>query len=148
MREFPLDTPYTHVVGYVKILAEKIPLVKLCVDQTGVGEAVMEEIRNNVQCSAEGVTLTQPVKADILQGLRMMFEQRKIIIPFGTREPKSAERRLITQITEQQYQLSKTGQIQFSHPVNSHDDMLWSLALAVYATHQGGGSAFIIVPKM
>jgi len=38
------------------------------------------------------------------------------------------------QINEQQYSYSKSGHLQFSHPENSHDDMLWALALAVYAT--------------
>jgi len=147
MREFPLNTPYNHVIGYAKILAEKIPFIRLGVDQTGVGEAVIEELKNNVQCPVEGVILSQPTKTDLMNGLRMFFEQKKIILPFGAREPKSLERRLITQINEQEYQLSKTGQLQFSHPVNSHDDMLWSLALAAYASRQGGGFTFIPIPK-
>lgn len=32
------------------------------------------------------------------------------------------------------YELTKTGQMQFSHPSGTHDDRLWALALAVYAS--------------
>ncbi|TMI47720.1 hypothetical protein E6H22_05715 [Candidatus Bathyarchaeota archaeon] len=38
--------------------------------------------------------------------------------------PMSAER----------FQLSKTGQLQFSHPAGTHDDRLWAFALAIYAS--------------
>src|SRR5206468_10394090 len=38
--------------------------------------------------------------------------------------PMSAER----------FQLSKTGQLQFSHPAGTHDDRLWAFALANYAS--------------
>jgi len=40
---------------------------------------------------------------------------------------------LIAQINVERFELTKTGQIQFSHPEGTHDDELWALALAVYA---------------
>jgi hypothetical protein len=43
---------------------------------------------------------------------------------------------LCQQINEQQYEYSKIGHLRFSHPENSHDDMLWSLALAAYAARK------------
>lgn len=41
---------------------------------------------------------------------------------------------LIAQINVERYELTKGGQILFSHPDGTHDDQLWSLSLAVYAT--------------
>lgn len=147
MREFALGTPYHHVIGYAKALNEAMPLTRFAVDRTGVGEAVVEELKQNVSAPVEGVTLTAPTKTDVLNGLRMLFEKKEIILPFATRDPKSLERRLITQINEQQYQLSKSGQMTFTHPANSHDDMLWALALAAYASRRGGGFTFIPIPR-
>jgi hypothetical protein len=54
------------------------------------------------------------------------MEQEKLAIPY--------HRRLCQQINDQQYAYTKTGKLQFTHPPNTHDDLLWALALAVYAT--------------
>ena len=40
----------------------------------------------------------------------------------------------IAQINVESYGVTKDGQILFSHPDGTHDDELWALALAVYAT--------------
>jgi hypothetical protein len=53
------------------------------------------------------------------------MEQKRLRIPYNLR--------LCQQINEQKYAYTKTGRLQFSHPEGSHDDMLWSLALAVWA---------------
>ena len=41
---------------------------------------------------------------------------------------------LIAEINVEKFNLTKSGQIVFSHPENSHDDRLWTLALAVWAS--------------
>ena len=43
---------------------------------------------------------------------------------------------LMNEMSAERYELSKTGQLQFSHPSGTHDDRLWALALAVYASRQ------------
>jgi len=40
---------------------------------------------------------------------------------------------LINEMSNERVELSKTGQLQFSHPSGTHDDRLWAVALAVYA---------------
>jgi hypothetical protein len=57
--------------------------------------------------------------------LKIAMEQNRLAIPY--------HRQLCQQINEQQYAYSKSGHLQFSHPQNSHDDMLWALALSTYA---------------
>ena len=37
-------------------------------------------------------------------------------------------------MSAERFQLSKTGQLQFSHPAGTHDDRLWAFALAIYAS--------------
>jgi len=57
------------------------------------------------------------------------------------------DRCLLSQINEQQYRFSRSpvkpsekpteaGTLTFHHPKGSHDDQLWALALATYATKQ------------
>jgi hypothetical protein len=39
-------------------------------------------------------------------------------------------------MTAQQCEPTKSGNLKFSHPTGTHDDQLWSLALATYASQQ------------
>lgn len=41
---------------------------------------------------------------------------------------------LTNEMNGERYELTKTRQMQFSHPNETHDDRLWALALAVYAS--------------
>ena len=40
---------------------------------------------------------------------------------------------LISELNVEKFELAKTGHIKFSHPENTHDDVFWAVALAVYA---------------
>jgi hypothetical protein len=67
----------------------------------------------------EGVTLTAPVKEDVLGKLRLAMEQRKLTLP---RENS----RLLVQITSQQCEPTISGALKFTHPTGTHDDQLWA----------------------
>jgi len=126
--QFPLETPYTHVIGQLVRANQKFKFRKVLVDQTGVGEPVLEEIRNQGLSNIEGLKFTVQTKEELLSNLKIAMEQNRLAIPY--------HRQLCTQINEQQYAYSKSGHLQFSHPTNSHDDMLWALALSVYAARE------------
>jgi len=128
MYQFPLETPYTQVIGHLVRAHQKLKFRKVLVDQTGVGEPVLEEIRNQGLGNVEGVKFTIQTKEELLSSLKIAMEQNRLAIPY--------HRQLCTQINEQQYAYSKSGHLQFSHPANSHDDMLWSLALACTAARE------------
>jgi phage FluMu gp28-like protein len=122
--EFPLDTPYTQVIGHLVRANQKFHgFQKIIVDQTGVGEPVLEEMHNQGLTNVEGVKFTVQTKEDLLTSLKIAMEQNRLAIPY--------HRRLCQQLNEQQYIYAKNGHLQFSHPQNSHDDMTWALALAV-----------------
>jgi len=126
IREFPLETPYAQVIGHLVRANERFRFQKVLVDQTGVGEPILEEIRSQGIGCVEGLKFTVETKEELLTGLRILMEQERLAIPY--------HRRLCQQINEQQYDYGKSGHLQFSHPKNSHDDMLWALALAVAAS--------------
>jgi len=69
--------------------------------------------------------------------LQTRMEQKRLILPL--------DRALLSQINEQQYRFGKTkptekpqekGTMTFYHPPGTHDDQLWSLALAMYAAKE------------
>jgi phage FluMu gp28-like protein len=128
MHQFPLETPYSQVIGHLVRAHQKFKFRKVLVDQTGVGEPVLEEIRNQGLSDVEGLKFTVQTKEELLSNLKIAMEQNRLAIPYY--------RQLCTQINEQQYAYSKSGHLQFSHPQNSHDDMLWALALSCMATRE------------
>ena len=128
MVRFPLETPYATVIGYVKVICDKLQRVeKVLVDRTGVGEYITEEMKNvHIKSIVEGVMLTVPSKQEILGYMKHMMETECLGLYL---DPD-----LIAQVNVERFELTKAGQIQFSHPESTHDDELWALALAVYAT--------------
>jgi phage FluMu gp28-like protein len=115
---FPLKTPYATVIGIVKIICDKLQRVeKVLVDRTGVGEYITEEMRNvHIHSTIEGVMLTVPSKQEILGHMKNLMETEHLGLYL--------DQDLISQINVERFEITKTGQIQFSHPDRTHDDEL------------------------
>lgn len=123
--QFPLETQYTQVIGHLVRANQKFQFLSVFVDQTGVGEPLLEEIHSQGLSCVEGVTFTIQTKEELLTGLKIAMEQNRLAIPYHIQ--------LCQQLNEQQYAYGNNGHLQFSHPIRSHDDMLWALALAITA---------------
>jgi len=127
IKQFKLGTDYGGpVMGAIRILCEKLNMVyKICIDQGGA-EYFVEDLTKVVKVDVEGVMLSLPRKQEVLGYMRTVMQGGKLYYPYDVD--------LLTEITVERYELMKSGQIQFSHPDGTHDDRLWALALAVYAT--------------
>jgi len=123
---FPQGTEYVGIINYLKALSERLKTIhRFLVDQTGVGEAVLEQAKKTVP-NIEGVILTAPSKQEILGYLKLMMQERRILFPY--------ELDFLQALNVERFELTKAGQIQFSHPNGTHDDRFWAFALAVFAT--------------
>jgi len=136
LKQFPLGTPYTDIVAYIQRLNQKFDIVRGYVDQSAVGESLVEEI-NQFAPQINGLTFTSKTKQDLMILLQTRMEQKRLILPL--------DRALLAQINEQQYRFGKSkptqrpeekGTMTFYHPPNAHDDQLWALALATYAAKE------------
>jgi len=128
LHELPLGAAYSEVIGHVVRGQGVFRFRKVWVDETGLGEPILEELRDS-RVRAEGLTFTLKTKEELLTALKIAMEQRRLRMPY--------HRQLCDQMNQQQYRYMISGRLQFSHPEGSHDDMLWSLALAVYAATIG-----------
>jgi hypothetical protein len=55
---------------------------------------------------------------------------------------------ICTELNVERYGLRKDGNVGFSHPWGTHDDVFWSIALAVYATADMGPEPFLaVIPR-
>jgi len=125
LHEFPLGTAYTAVINHLVRAQQKFQLQEIVVDQTGIGEPVLDELKAQGFTNVRGLTFTVKIKEELLTTLKLAMEQKRLKLPY--------HRRLCQQVNEQQYEYSRSGHLQFSHPENSHDDMLWALSMATYA---------------
>ncbi|MGA8903679.1 MAG: hypothetical protein WB661_01580 [Candidatus Bathyarchaeia archaeon] len=126
-KRWPLETPYSSVIGSVRVIVDKLHNVQKClVDQTGVGEYIVEDMQKGGIPKVEGVMLSLPSKQEILGHLKQLMQNELFTFPFDID--------LTGELNVEHFELTKTGQVQFSHPDGTHDDILWAVALAVFAT--------------
>ena len=117
---------YTEQIARIGETCKKFRIIGGAADQTGVGEAVLEDLKK-VAPWIIGVTFNQKTKFELASTLRLMMEHRRLLIP--------DHRRLITQLNAVGYLVSRPGNILFQPTTNQHDDHFWALALAVHASH-------------
>jgi phage FluMu gp28-like protein len=124
--QFPLGTEYSTVIQWLlKICKKHDRVVRILIDQTGLGDVIVELARKAGLKQATGEVLTMQKKQEILVFFKEQMQMGNIKISF--------DRELINQLNLEQYEVTETGQTKFNHPTGTHDDQLWSLALAVYA---------------
>ena len=139
LKIFPQGTEYVGIINYLKALSERLKTIhKVLVDQTGVGEAVLEQAEKTVP-NLDGVVLTAPAKQEILGYLKLMMQEKRVLFPY--------ELDFLQELNVERFELSKSGQILFSHPAGTHDDRFWAFALAVYATRAGTSGSMIPVKR-
>jgi len=142
-KRWPLETPYASVMGSIKKITEKLGHVEKClVDQTG-SEYFVEDMKNAGIPNVEGVMLSLPTKQEILGYLKQLMQNRFLTYPYD--DDLGID--LTAELNVERFELTKTGQIMFSHPEGTHDDILWAVALAVYATRAGASGSMIPVKR-
>jgi phage FluMu gp28-like protein len=133
VHRFPLKTEYASVIGYVKSLLDRWHEVRaVYADITGVGNYIVEDMfRSGIQ-NVNGITFTVQSKEEMATIMREKMrngEVKLFYIPATKREDVD----LTAELNIEKYELMKTGHLRFSHPEGGHDDVFWSMALAVYA---------------
>jgi phage FluMu gp28-like protein len=127
MKRFKLGTEYGAVLGHVKLLQRTLQVVRrVYIDQTGVGEFFVEQSRKEGVKDVKGVMLSLPEKENIMVCMKRTMEKGQLRIPYDSE--------LINEINVERYEQTQTNQTKFSHPNGTHDDRLWALALAIYAS--------------
>jgi len=130
---FPLGTKYATVIGYVKSLTDRWHyLERIRVDVTGVGEYIVEDMKNANIENVEPVTFTATRKQELASLLKQRMLEDNYKFPFTElRLSPTALLSYVAELNVERFTLRKDGTIGFSHPQGQHDDTFWSTALAV-----------------
>jgi len=145
--QFPLGTPYPDVIAYVARAHQIFNFEGLYVDKTGIGDAIVDELEAIEVPNVKGVFFTDIEKENMLNYLKLLMEKRQLKI-------LGDDAQLISQINEQQYEYlkPKTAQerihLKFWHPLGRHDDQLYALALACYASKEREPEPFVVIVPM
>lgn len=146
-RQFPLGTPYPEVIAYVAKTSQVFSFEGMYVDKTGIGDAIVDELENIDIPEVKGVFFTDTEKENMLNYLKLLMEKKQLRI-------QGSDKQLIAQINEQQYEYLKPNTAQehihmkYRHPKGRHDDQLFALALACYATKETEPEQFFaVVPR-
>ncbi len=126
LHEFPLETSYASVIGYVKALCDRYSNVA-----RARGEFIVEEMKRGGISGIQGILLTLPRKEEILTFLKQKMINRQVAIPY---EQTRLSERFFAQLNVEKFEITKESRVNFSHPSGTHDYMLWAFTLAVYAT--------------
>jgi phage FluMu gp28-like protein len=146
-RQFPLGTPYPEVIAYAAKASQAFSFDGMYVDKTGIGDAVVDEHENIDIPEVKGVFFTDIEKENMLNFLKLLMEKKQLRIQGG-------DKQLIAQINEQQYEHLQPSTAQehihmkYRHPKGRHEDQLFALALACYATKEAEPEPFLaVVPR-
>lgn len=136
VHRFPLKTQYASIIGYIKSLQDRWRTIhSVYADITGVGAYIVEDMVHSSIHGVNGITFTIQSKEEMATILREKMRNSEIKIPYVPTK-KLQDIDLTAELNVEKYELLKTGHLRFSHPEGSHDDVFWSLNLAVYGSIQ------------
>ena len=136
LKIFQQPTLYAQVLGYLKALQDRWGgFQKIRVDFTREGPSIIADMENAGIENAEGVNFSVPRKSEMASLLKQRMTNHKFYYPLLNWErPYRGD--ICTELNVERYDLRKDGAIGYSHPNGTHDDVFWSIALAVFATVQ------------
>lgn len=147
---WPLETSYSSVVGYLKVLSERWrTMQRVVVDVSGVGEAVAEQIGAAGVPGYEGLVFTAGVKEELATYLKQVVQdgcrmdssgkwvgESRLHVPYPSDTGLSRE--VVSQLNVERFEYTGAGRLRLYHPEGTRDDVFWSIAMAVWASRRPG----------
>ncbi|ODA43620.1 Mu-like prophage FluMu protein gp28 [Thermodesulfovibrio sp. N1] len=112
---------------------------RICIDSTGLGMQLAEELQRKYGSTVESVTFTQPVKESLVTYTRMLFEKNalKIMSHQGLIRDIHSIKKYVTEAGNIRYDADRTES-------EGHGDYFWALALAVHAGAKPSEMPYIV----
>jgi phage FluMu gp28-like protein len=148
LKIFQQPTLYAQVLGYLKALQDRWGgFQKIRVDFTREGPSIIADMQTASIENAEGVNFSVPRKSEMASLLKQRMMNKQFYYPLLNWErPYRGD--ICTELNVERYDLRKDGAIGYSHPNGTHDDVFWSIALAVFATVQMEPEPFLtVIPR-
>ena len=131
--EHKAEAPMTDAMGRIRELDAYYDFTKIVVDSTGLGEGVVDQVKEDLGRKVEGFKFTNDKKQSLYNTLKNTFQNGEIEfyhVPGKTDLPGN---KMFSQCLELTYSYTSTGKVRIEHPSGGHDDFSDALALAVWA---------------
>ena len=127
--------PFSEQRAIVARLAARYRPSRIAVDQTGMGEAVVEQWQeDHGKARVEGVLMTGPRRLDVATALREAAEDKRLRIPAD-----DALRRDLHSVRTEQGPTGALRLLAERGETDAHADRFWAIALACAAAASGAG---------
>lgn len=127
------NLPLTDAMGRIKELDSYYGYNKILIDENGLGEGVVDKVKEDLGRKVEGFRFTNKSKQSLYNTLKNELQDGSIsfeYIPGKNNEPGN---KMVSQCLELSYSYTSTGLVRITHPSGGHDDFSDALALAVWA---------------
>jgi hypothetical protein len=148
LKIFEQPTIYATVLSYIKALQDRWGgFERIRVDFTREGPSFTADMEKAEINNGEGVNFSVPRKNEMAGLLKQRMQSKRFFYPLlSWAHPYRGD--ICNELNVERYDLRKDGNIGFSHPRGTHDDVFWSIALAVYATTDMEPEPFLaIIPR-
>lgn len=114
---------YDKQIEVIQAVDKEFGCNKINMDATGVGVRLFEEMEKLYGGKVEGIKFTPDAKHSLINGLRLMFQNQRIEIPY--------DEELIKQLYAMERTISKLSDtVKYKSAGSKMDDIVWSLAMA------------------
>jgi len=134
------DMPMTDAMGRVRELDSYHEYDTIMIDSTGLGQGVVDQIREDLGRKVTGFKFTNEKKQSLYNTLTNHLQNGDITFEFVPNENRSGNK-LVEQCLELEYSYTSTGKLKIEHPSGGHDDYSDALGLAVWAFSNKSSSA-------
>lgn len=107
----------------IKVVAERYNKARIVLDSTGIGDPISDDLQKE-GLIVDDFKYTNKSKQQLIQKLSIFIEQKDITIP--------NDDGLLDELESFGYNITDSGNTQYSAPQGMHDDRVNSLALAVW----------------
>ena len=119
------------VVGKMGELLQKYPFETIFIDETGLGGGVVDLARKR-EYPVRGVMFSLKEKGNMFSNVRMIFENKKIVVP-------QDDKKVLYQLSYLKRAYSEDGRLKIKTEDGAKDDHADALALACFAVNFKGG---------
>ncbi len=148
LKIFSQPTKYAPVLGYIKALQDRWGgFERIRVDFTREGPSIIADMEMAGIENAEGVNFSVPRKSEMASVLKQRMGDGKFYYPILNWErPYRGD--ICSELNVERYEHRNDGTIGYSHPNGTHDDVFWSIALAVFASMQMEPEPYLaVIPR-
>lgn len=127
------EAPLTDAMGRIRDLDAIYDFNKIMIDSTGLGEGVVDQVKEDLGRKVEGFKFTNDKKQSLYNTLKNSFQDGELNFYHVPGKNSLPGNKLFNQCLELTYSYTSTGKVRIEHPSGGHDDYSDSLALAVWA---------------